>query len=318
LNNGRSRTYKRPPTFVNTNDRKLYSWFLRPPVGEMFDHRNWWNHCDKGWCTPTSAIYELARRHPRIGELRLRYKDKIWFGLELRKRMSRKKEEPFASAAFDDLGHEYRAIHCLCLIGLKIWPELSWQFREYWEMSMGVLKGVDCRSDLEQCVSLPRAALSDLGWERFRQLPLRPEGLKFNVEGGKRDAHDTKVRPVNVAAFKDNQGIIAEDLKKNPIPKKRIEKEIAVRAVAAYRAGDCVLSISPNISRARALQLFSRMYTQERKQSNAGADRARWQDWFRLIETYEDDETKYGGVKAQAFARYRRAMDGIDFSKSGR
>src|SRR5687768_5870397 len=102
--------------------RQKYAWYLKPPFDEEFERTRWWNSETDN---PIGALYELARRHPLIGELRSKYRSQICHGQELRPREHGSREEEIISQASDDLGQNPRAVHCLCLIGLKAWSNLG-------------------------------------------------------------------------------------------------------------------------------------------------------------------------------------------------
>jgi hypothetical protein len=46
--------------------RRRYTWFLRPPFKDKFDHWHWWKGQNK--IDPAAAPCELARRHPLVRE----------------------------------------------------------------------------------------------------------------------------------------------------------------------------------------------------------------------------------------------------------
>jgi hypothetical protein len=218
------------------------------------------------------------------------------------------------SLALEDLKGEPSSIHCLCLIGLKSWTALDWKNQEYWEMSAGKLKGVDCRSDLEQCTSIGRGALSELMMRRLAKLKVGKNYGKVYVQGGRRDSHQMAVQPAYPDAFVRAQEILFKDLARHPIPKTEIEAAVAERAIEAHRANDWIFSISPDLARARAIELLTRAYMEEQDLRSKPSNRGRWRDWLPLIEEFERDASAWHGVKSKLFARYRRAMDGFNFA----
>ena len=65
-----------------------YTWHLRALFKGKFDQSHWWNEENKSAVSPIAAVYELARRHPRIGDLRTRLNQAKWHGMELRGSLS--------------------------------------------------------------------------------------------------------------------------------------------------------------------------------------------------------------------------------------
>ena len=124
--------------------RERYTWHLRTPFAKAFDRTAWWEKIQTKDVHPIAALYELVRRHPRVGELRAKFIHRSWHGVELR---PHKDGDQLADAivndAFEDLGSGPKSLHCLCLIGLKSWNQHYAQDQEYWMMSGGRLKGVD-------------------------------------------------------------------------------------------------------------------------------------------------------------------------------
>jgi hypothetical protein len=91
--------------------RARYTWHLRPPFDQEFNRSHWWKGDSK--IHPVAALYELARRHPRVGELRRTLRHSGWYGQELREPLVGTAKQKMASLAYDDLGREPAAIHCL-------------------------------------------------------------------------------------------------------------------------------------------------------------------------------------------------------------
>src|ERR1041385_532346 len=193
-------------------ERARYAWHMRPPFRNTFDRSHWWrNQSD---VDSIAALYELARRHPRVGELRLRFRRASWYGQESRDPLVGAAEREMASQACHDLGKEPDAIHCLCLIGLKSWPALGSRNQEFWEMSAGRLKGVDCRHDIERCASVTREGLADILIRRMVSLNLGKGAFQFWVEPGRKNM---SVNPVDLPAFVRAQKRLAKHLQQKPI-----------------------------------------------------------------------------------------------------
>jgi len=217
-----------------------------------------------------------------------------------------------AEQAFDDLGKEPGAVHCLCLIGLKSWPTLGWKNQEFWEMSAGRIKGVDCRVDLEQCISITRNALVDLFLKREVARKPGRNSAKSPVSNRSK-AEEQAAQPANPDAREKAQERLAENFKDNPIPEDEMERAIAENAIDAYRQGSWLFAIVPDLTHDKATDLLSKAYLKEQKLRSQLRQRARWTDWLPIIAGFEDDEVSHGGAKSQVFTRYRRILDSIYF-----
>jgi hypothetical protein len=297
------------------NLRARYTWHLRPPFKDQFDCSHWWQGKPDNDIQPVAALYELTRRDPRIGHLRSKLRNAKWNGQELRARLVDAPKQRIASQAFDDLGQQPKAIHCLCLIGLKSWPTLDWRDQEYWEMSAGKMKGVDSRHASEQCYSISSEALCDIIHKRRHALKLGRKAGQFWVKTGTKNTDEDSVAPVHPRAFEKSTEIVAKHLLENPISAAEIEAAIAEVALAAHHQGHWLLAVAPNLTHAAAAHLLARRYREEQKRYPRPKHRARWEDWLPLISAFEDAETQHGGAKSQVFIRYRRALDGIRFTR---
>ena len=189
--------------------RQNYTWHLHSPFKDEFDRSHWWEGRPESEIEPVAALYELARRHPRVGEVRRTFRRSGWYGQELREPLSEDAAAEMSSLAFDDVGREPKAIHCLCLIGLLPWPKLSWRSKDYWKMSAGKMKGVDCRDDIEKCQSITLDALSTIALNRVVSLKPGPGALQVWVH---RDTNNSKITPVNPQAFHDAKNECNEPL----------------------------------------------------------------------------------------------------------
>lgn len=128
--------------------RARYTWHLRPPFSDQFDCSHWWE--GKSQIEPVAALYELARRHPLVGQLRLKG------GV---------------------LKSESGAIRCLWHTGLKSWPKLDPANQEFWEDAAGHIKGLDCRHELEQCDSITLSALCTVLLKHGGALKRKAKGM---------------------------------------------------------------------------------------------------------------------------------------------
>ena len=118
--------------------RARYTWHLRPPFNDGFDHTHWWKGQSE---TEPGALYELARRHwlicaYRQGALNLPKTVKI------------------------------HPIIFLGLHGLQSWPKLGLPLQEIWGMVAGNIKGVDCRDDSRKCFSIESESYGRIKFKR--------------------------------------------------------------------------------------------------------------------------------------------------------
>jgi hypothetical protein len=295
--------------------RSRYAWHLQPAFEREFDRSHWWKELSDSEIKPVAALYELARRHPLVGEMRLKFRHASWYGQELRAPLNGAAKKSMASLAFDDLGHLPRAIHCLCLIGLQSWPKLDWRTQDYWEMSAGKMKGVDCRDDIERCSSITLTAQADTVLKRAFSLKLDRSAFKFMVGAGNIDKNEARVAAVNPNAFDRAMSRLVENLHKKPIPSMEMEEAIARNAVSAYREGHLIISIASDLTSEEAKILLEREYREHHKRSALVNQRGSFSgNWLHLISEFEKAEVSHRNAKSQLFARYRRAMGGISFS----
>ena len=295
--------------------RASYTWHLRPPFVQEFDRSHWWKGDSE--IHPIGALYELARRHPRVGELRSRLRHASWYGQELREPLVGTAKQNMASLAYDDLGREPPAIHCLCLIGLRTWQQLNWRDQEYWMMSAGNIKGVDCRDDLERCYSITDTALGNIIWKRARALKLPPKGLQFCVSARSIGSGKSFVVPVDPKAFQQFQKIIAKHLCETPISAAEVEAAIAEVAVEAEHQGHWIIAVASDLAQDEAELLMGKIYRKHRLRREealgAGKQRPRPKQWLKLISEFENAEMSSGGTNASGFNPYRAIMDSIRF-----
>lgn len=294
--------------------RRKYTWHLRPPFDVMFDGIHWWEKVSRKEIHPIAALYELARRHPRVGELRSRFRHRSWHGCELTRAAKARKLSDKVIDAFDDLGAGPKSLHCLCLIGLKSWVQLDPRDHEYWAMSGGRLKGLDCRSAVEQCSSITAQALTELFLRRMHALKPKPGAMQYTVPVAPPGAMAGDPKPVDPKAHEKATALLADSIKKQPFTREEMEEAVLENARAAHRQGDFVFSVAPNLSIERAAEILSALYRdqQERDYGDRAQPRARWTDWLPTISEFEATE-QIGGAKAPVFTRYRRVLDGLDF-----
>jgi hypothetical protein len=300
--------------------RARYTWHLRPPFDQEFDRSHWWKNEPQIDPAPAAALYELARRHPRVGELRSRLHHAGWYGQELRAPLVGAAKERMASHAFDDLGQEPEALHCLCLIGLKTWPTLGWRYQEYWMASAGNIKGVDCRDDLERCYSVTDAAMCDVILQRGRALKVPRKAFQAWVSPSSIGPGESEVVPVDIKAFQRSVEIIGKHLCETPISAAEIEPAIAEVAVGAEHQGHWIIAVASDLAQDEAELLMGKVYREHRLRREealgAGKQRPRPKQWLKLISEFENAETSSGGTNASGFNPYRAIMDSIRFGSS--
>ncbi|HWA26456.1 MAG TPA: hypothetical protein VG734_12420 [Lacunisphaera sp.] len=294
--------------------RDKYTWHLRAPFALEFDRLRWWEKVNPKQIHPIAALYELVRRHPRVGELRGKFRHRSWHGIELNRTTdNRKLADKVVDDAFEDLGAGPKPLHCLCLIGLKSWGKLDVRDREYWAMSGGRLKGVDCRSAIEQCSSVTYEALTDLLMKRMREVKPPAGAMQYKVSVTPPGAPEGEPVMANPKAYQQAQEMLAESIKAKPLTPPEMEDAIALNARRAHQAGNFVFSVAPNLSLERAAEILSALYRKQQELDYGTQARARWTDWLPAISDFESGETEADGAKSAVFTRYRRILDGIDF-----
>jgi hypothetical protein len=277
--------------------RARYTWQLQPPFNKQFDARHWWEgqaHIDE--IDPVGALYELARRHPVVGEVRRKFCNARWHGMELYNPSSvGKANKRLVNLAYMDIGNMPDAIYCLCLIGLKTWEKLNPRERDYWEDAVGSIKGLDCRSDLQQCCSINNEVLTDilLGFAK---------GLKRKCKGK--------------TAGEINK-LYAYELLKSKYPDDKYEADIAKYAISALRNNYLLIAVARDLKADEAASLLEQRYREHQALHRIPKQRARHESWLPLISEFENDEIGHKKAKSQVFIRYRRSLDLIHFATGG-
>jgi hypothetical protein len=201
------------------------------------------------------------------------------------------------SNSFDDLGQEPPPIHCLCLIGLKSWPTLECDWQEYWTNSVGNIKGVDCRHELEKCNSITLSALTDVLIKRASVLKRTGKGTT-NEEFNK---------------------LLAEDFFKNPPPGQELETAVIQEALAAHRQGHLLIAIAPDLATRDAELLLAKTYRLQWIFKPPAQRKRWWEKWLPRISEFENEVLNRPSnqkINPQIFVHYRRTWDGISFEKS--
>jgi hypothetical protein len=225
-----------------------------------------------------------------------------------------------ASLAYYDLGREPAAIHCLCLIGLRTWPQLDVREQEYWMASAGNIKGVDCRDDLERCYSITDNALINIILKRASALELPRKATQFRVSSRGIGSGERVVTPADLKAFKTFQEITVKHLRETPISASEVAAAIAEVAVGAEHQGHWIIAVASDLAQDEAELLMGKVYSKHRLRRKealgAGKPRQRPKDWLRSISAFENAETSSGGTNARGFNPYRAIMDSIRFGSS--
>jgi hypothetical protein len=285
---------KRKASFAKKNwraGRRKYTWYFRSPFKAQFDRSHWWKKSPNN--EPCAALYELARRHPLVRETwlknfaantRSRWNIAIWLhkqGLPGTARLPAGCEELTKKITLPPIGSQLPLMNSLgwtCFYGLKSWANLTLAQRESWKRSVGKIKGLDFRWDIDTCESVS-SRLAFEAWSPLNKLinPLCPLT--------------------------------------NPQTASEWETAIAHWAVEAHRQGKVLLAVAPDLDSKKAGQLMVKTYRDHLRLYAPATppQRARWEQWLDLIEEFEDDETSPAKAKSQVFARYRRAVVEIRF-----
>jgi len=275
----------RPKIVSWETTRAPYTWHLRPPFGKDFDRSYWWKQTKED---PESegALYELARRHPLVGELRLRVHHTRWHKALAR---GESLSGPLLRRGLADFKADPEPIRVLCLIGLKSWRQLSEQDRRLWSSAAGKTKGVDCRTDIEACYCLANPELERVMWPSD---PLKP-GLVILYGLSKRKMSKRKM---------------LERIFSDPL-----EAEVAQRAIEAHRQGYVLMAVASDLEPDRAKALLFKTYRHYRVMARTITRRARSGNWLDLICEFEGETLSKGQAKSDVFIHYQRVIDSISW-----
>lgn len=292
--------------------RRPYLWHLRPPFDKEFDRTHWWNGLQDSKIKKdkVAALYELARRHPLVGE-----------GLSTRIAMYAKMfgHDPTCPPAivesrFNEITREFVArlrephsLYCTCLVGLKSWAKLDYSERRNWEFEIGNMKGLDLRDEDLQCYSINKYAHWKIANERHAALEKKGQINDPNYEQTPEDRE---------AERKKNLSVLHNDVAANPLTAEEWEVTIANRAVEAYRQGYIILAVVPDLKTDKAASVMAKTYRDHRRSYHLSQykKRAWWESWLAIISEFENDEANTKQAEPQVFARYRRVLDGIQFA----
>jgi hypothetical protein len=184
------------------------------------------------------------------------------------------------------------SLYWTCLMGLRSWANLQWTERRNWEFSAGNLKGLDLRDAIEQCRSVKIYA-------RWKITDNRR--LQFNDKGN---------------TYEEISSLVRKDLNENPPTVEEWEEAIAEKAIQEHRDGFVLLAVAPDLAADKLQSAIAEAYHEHliAFPRAVGQQRARYKDWLSIISAFENDEASVHKAKSQIFVRFRRAIDGIDFS----
>jgi hypothetical protein len=101
-------------------------------------------------------------------------------------------------------------------------------------------------------------------------------------------------------------------MRKSPPLRKEIEAEIKGKALSAYRQGDLLIAVAPDLSSDDAERLMLQIWKQQRAEKGICKPRARWQEWLSLIARFEN-EVSNSRAYPPSLTLYRRIFVGIPF-----
>jgi hypothetical protein len=184
------------------------------------------------------------------------------------------------------------SLHWTSLVGLKSWAALDYSERENWGSCAGNLKGVDFRDTTSQCQLVKLLAHGKI-------IDKRKEALR--VPG---------------ITFEELSTLARESIADNPITADEWETAIAEQAIQAHRQGRVLLSVAPDLDAALIQAAMGKKLAEHLSLygNKKPRQRARWEDWLPIIAEFENAEDSPHKAKAQIFARYRRIIDGIQFT----
>jgi len=262
-----------------------YMWYLKEPFNKIFDRSNWWNEIQySNQKSDVSALYELARRHPDIGRLKLK------------------------NSSVKDQSNRR---NWLCSIGHKKWISLTPDEVKHWRTIIGKIKGIDVRSHETIYTNYSDGALQEALEELFGEFNGSSFTRKVDVQSfGKPsmfmlDCINNLTKPFTMAV---NNRIT--DKTNNPIVHE-IERRIAERAIKDYRLGRIILSISPDLSYEKARKVLSTAY-KEHKKPPASKQRSRWEDWLHKIKAYQDYQLQSRIKNPHLCTNYKRLFKNLD------
>jgi hypothetical protein len=260
--------------------RARYTWHLPPPSDRShwpFDYSHWWNKAGQAKVKPEAALYELARRHPLVNETPPRQVPLPGFLFP-----------GVAPATLPSFLEPRPSLRLTQRLGMKSWPKLTAPERRNWRSSIGMMKGFDFRPVESRSIDITRQADLKISQQRISQIAL----LK------------------NTKTYCGFAGMYAEPAE--PTDQER-EAAISQCAVEAHRQGYALIAVAPNLAAGKAGNAMVKQYREHGRLYPQAKQRARWEDWLLLIASFEDAETSHKAY-AQEFARYRRAVDGIQFA----
>jgi hypothetical protein len=138
---------------------------MHPAFCKHFDCSHWWEGGLEP--EPAAALYELARRHPRVREHWLRAVAAV--KLNHRRLRVGPGHPLFGRGTFRNIILDHNlckgsgvdtdtrispSLYWTGLLGLKSWANLDFTERQNWVTTVGYMKGIDLRDDLAQCKAI--------------------------------------------------------------------------------------------------------------------------------------------------------------------
>jgi hypothetical protein len=140
--------------------RARYTWHLRPPFDKEFDGSHWWNGQSK--FEPEAILYELARRHPLVHE-------------------TPPEQIPLPGVSPVTLPpflEPWPSLRLTQRLGMRSWPKLTASEQQSWKSSLGIMKGLDRRSEKALCVNVTELARASIGQQREKTLTAYADTMK--------------------------------------------------------------------------------------------------------------------------------------------
>lgn len=291
---GSKKTSRKETTEKN---RAPYLWYLRPPFDREFQLVKWWSDTEPN--ESLAAAYEIARRHPLVGELRTRFHGSTWYGQELREELEGEAQIGWLEAAAADLRSEPTALRCLCLIGLRAWSDLPEGWRESWADSIGKFGGMDYRDPYKMFTWVTGEAQLVYSLKQFD---------RFTRSMATLTATPWRAESKSMPSKPEEKGL---DQTAEPDP---YEQTIMAHALKAHRSGMILLAIKPDMSLEKAQERLAELSKRFREAAHKKQrNRSRHEDWLKVIDAFEKGGPIVTKSTTQPFVRYKRVMDKLKF-----
>lgn len=190
---------------------------------------------------------------------------------------------------------------CLCYIGLTPWHQLSGSYKEFWIDSADRIKGLK-----------------------------RSGATRANSSGGSKKCIPSLCTPFDRVAIgslavqelrkRGKTDLSALDLDRvaKGLPSHVVDAAIGQSAVEAFRAGQFLFSVPPDLSFEEARSILIKAYTWRQGKKKLPQKRCRWEGWLSAISALEHDTDKYGHADSRVLTTYRRIIDGVSLKAESR